>query len=844
MPTIPPSGSKVPVAFMSYAHHDDQDGRVSRFHERLERELRSQTGMDVTIFKDSDDIGLGEQWRKRLEEGLAAATFLLPIITPSFLTSPYCRGEFETFRGHEQALARDDLILPVYYIGCEDFRFSTSDETAAATARSVLERQFFDWRELRHLSPSDQRAERARTKLAERIRTAMARTSAGASGQSTDTPADGAAPRESGTLPSEGASANRSPRQAEGAAIAREALPPCCVRIDVGGTPAGSGFFAAPGIVVTCHHVLSLGSLSSEEAAANMSVVSPIGGATYEVLDRREWSPTDEDDLAILRVEPADGHAFVLLDSGLRDRDPLHTFGFPEGSPEGWASALDAEGWLMMDRWLKIAQGQVERGLSGSPVLNMRTGAVCAVLRRGVDAGHGNGASAVSVRRLLKLSPTLSSANFRHHTTHRRSWFRLLPPTEQQLLLVQRTSGPAALPGCVLVISVDQSDEQWEVSATVHRRTDDDEWGPEAPLGPIKVDLNSVRALVARVFRDWASREVATRGRVEPGEQIRLLGEILSRALLTAEIGEKFDELLTGVEHGWVEVALHFSDVEDADFKEFVQLPWEHLYLPQRSNRGDVYFAREQKVAFVRTLHPTPQTPKPSAGKLSLLVVAMKPEGPTGPDEDAGIARDVGLIVDDLIRLGDILSESLEVKVIESPGVQRLEEEVTSGGYDAVHYIGFGRFDTRGDRIALSTAAPRRVRYHNANDFADFLESRMPRLVVLQVCRGSETVPADLAAFGPSLLRKGSQAVVAHQYPVDRELTQKFNASLYTALAEGTPLEMAAQVARKKVWSSDSEGRTFLSPAVFVSHPGGLRLAPEARETGLRSRVGALSGHA
>ena len=88
---------KVPVAFMSYAHHDDGQGRLSRFRERLEGELRSQTGIDLEIFKDSEEIGLGEQWRRRLEAGLAASTFLLPIVTPSFLTSAYCREELETF---------------------------------------------------------------------------------------------------------------------------------------------------------------------------------------------------------------------------------------------------------------------------------------------------------------------------------------------------------------------------------------------------------------------------------------------------------------------------------------------------------------------------------------------------------------------------------------------------------------------------------------------------------------------------------------------------------------------------------------------------------------------------
>jgi hypothetical protein len=483
--------------------------------------------------------------------------------------------------------------------------------------------------------------------------------------------------------------------------------------------------------------------------------------------------------------------------------------------------------------------------MSGSPVLNIRTGAVCGILKRSSDTSQALGGYAVSVRRLFMLSPTLSSGNFRHHTTYRRIWFDLLPAAEQKLLLAQRTPGRASLPDCLLVISVDQNDEEWEVSATVQRRGGHgDDWKREAPLGPIKVDLNSVRALVARVFRDWASREVAVRGRVEPGEQIRLLGEILSRALLTGPIGEKFDELVARPDRGWVEVALHFADVDDPDFKEFVQLPWEHLYLPQRHSRGDVYFAREPKVAFVRTLQPDPQTPEPSAGRLSLLVVAVKPDYEDGAGEDARIESDVDLIMEDLERLGNELSESLEVKVVRSPGVPGLMEEVTSGTYDAVHYIGFGRFEAGSDRVALSITRTGRVGYLDARYFADCLEGAMPRLVVLQVCRGNETVPADLAAFGPSLLMKGSQAVVAYQYPVSRDLTRKFNTSLYTALAAGAPLEMAAQVARKKVWSSDSEGRAFLSPAVFVRHPGGLRLTSQARETGVRSRLGAMSSHA
>jgi len=628
--------------------------------------------------------------------------------------------------------------------------------------------------------------------------------------------------------------------------IPDHALPACCVRIDVGGSPAGSGFFVAPGVVVTCYHVLRLERLSSQEADPELSVVSPSRRATYVVRDWREWSPTEEDDLAILRVEPADDHPFVLLDTGLRARDELHTYGFPGDYPDGAPTSLTAEGWMggKTDRWLKLAQGQVRGGMSGSPVLNLRTGAVCGVLKRTIDSSQWIGGYAVSVRALLALSPKLGAQNLRHHMAHTDEWFRLLPADEQRLLLSQRSpETPRSIPSQIIVLTVDQSDDRWEVTATVYGR-DAERWVDYARLTSVAVDLNTVRALVARLFRDWASRESTARGRVEPGEQIRLLGEILSSALLRAELAQRFDSLVDAVEHGWLEIALHFADLEDPDFREFVELPWEHLYLPARPPRADVYFARAPRLAFVRALEATPKTSEPRAGKLSLLVVsAAPPDYPDRPDADASLAREVEDSLAGLRELALESPDSFEVAFVSSPRLDGLMQALGEGVYDIVHYVGFGRFDVPNDRLALDTRVPGSPGYVNASDFAACMEDVKPRLVVLEACRGAEPVPADLATFGPELLMRGSDAVIAYQYPVAGALTRKFNRTLYTALADGAALEMAVQTARRKVWMSESESRAFLSPALFLRNPGGFRLV-ERRERAARSRVGALSGHA
>jgi HEAT repeat protein len=182
--------------FMSYAHHDDNDGRLTRFRDRLLDELHAQTGRHIAIFKDDDDISLGERWRDRLNTGLATSTFLLPIVTPSFLTSTYCRDEVETFLAHQQELARNDLVLPIYYIDCQEFLNLETDREATATLRAVLDSQYFNWRELRLRKPSDPPVVQARSELATKIRVAMARVPASPDPPSTTPHLDPQRPKE------------------------------------------------------------------------------------------------------------------------------------------------------------------------------------------------------------------------------------------------------------------------------------------------------------------------------------------------------------------------------------------------------------------------------------------------------------------------------------------------------------------------------------------------------------------------------------------------------------------------------------------------------------------------
>jgi parallel beta-helix repeat protein len=142
--------SLVAAAFMSYVRQNDQheNRRLTEFRERLSGEVHLQTGEEFPIFQDSNDIAWGEQWRQRIEESVDAATFQIPMLTPGFFRSEYCRAELERFLEREKQLGRHDLILPVYYVDCPILS-DPAKRDADPLAKIIAARQRADWREFR-----------------------------------------------------------------------------------------------------------------------------------------------------------------------------------------------------------------------------------------------------------------------------------------------------------------------------------------------------------------------------------------------------------------------------------------------------------------------------------------------------------------------------------------------------------------------------------------------------------------------------------------------------------------------------------------------------------------------
>lgn len=168
-----------PEAFLSYTRIDDEffGGAITSLRRLLELGVQVVTGdRTFTIFQDIDAIEFGQKWQKRLDEAVSSSRFLIPVVTPLFFKSDACRDELKRFMEHEKDLARDDLILPIYFVTApvlERPELLKDD----ALASEISSRQRYDWRVQADLPLNDPQIRSAVRKLAGKIAAAIARTS-------------------------------------------------------------------------------------------------------------------------------------------------------------------------------------------------------------------------------------------------------------------------------------------------------------------------------------------------------------------------------------------------------------------------------------------------------------------------------------------------------------------------------------------------------------------------------------------------------------------------------------------------------------------------------------------
>lgn len=155
--------------FCSYRRTDDADlfsGVVRSLVRDLKTLYKADTGHQLEIFLDRDELQWGDDFESAISQAVQDAVFFMPIITANYFESDWCRREFYGFYGKAQSLGVVELVLPVLLAGSHLVSVNASDPIA----RIVATTQYLDWSNLWQQGPDSAQWRTAITGMVRRIR--------------------------------------------------------------------------------------------------------------------------------------------------------------------------------------------------------------------------------------------------------------------------------------------------------------------------------------------------------------------------------------------------------------------------------------------------------------------------------------------------------------------------------------------------------------------------------------------------------------------------------------------------------------------------------------------------
>jgi tetratricopeptide (TPR) repeat protein len=191
-----------------------------------------------------------------------------------------------------------------------------------------------------------------------------------------------------------------------------ELLKGCTVRIQTQGGH-GTGFFVAPGLILTCAHVIE----DAFKKNRGITIYCNFNQRTItlEQVGAEDVFSESYPDLALLRVDIHD-HPCVLLGTTYRAFTDFFSYGYTKDYPNGESTTVECEGTLEDGGTLiKLKDGQVKPGASGSPLLNIESGAVCGLIQITRDRSSALGGAGIPISTAFAKYEGLERQNLAFH---------------------------------------------------------------------------------------------------------------------------------------------------------------------------------------------------------------------------------------------------------------------------------------------------------------------------------------------------------------------------------------------------------------------------------------------
>jgi streptogramin lyase len=290
-------------------------------------------------------------------------------------------------------------------------------------------------------------------------------------------------------------------------------------------------------------------------------------------------------------------------------------------------------------------------------------------------------------------------------------------------------------------------------------------------------------------------------------DEVKNLGERLLRELLTGDVGDVYQGARwTANSRGrGLRLSLSLTGVP-----RLMELPWEFVY----ARPENLFLAQGLFTPLVRSLDlKTAPAPRSLELPLRILALASSPSGFKRLDVEAERAKLESALAP-LIERKTVMIDWLESATL-------AELDMRIGAPDelhVLHYIGHGAYDHDTQTGVLVLEDDRGKPDHVSGDRIAALVHNEPslRLVVLNTCEGARVSHVDpFSGVATSLLRAGLPAVIGMQMEITDEAAITFSSRLYTALAQGYPIDGALALARTAIFISDND-LEFGTPVLFL----------------------------
>lgn len=320
------------------------------------------------------------------------------------------------------------------------------------------------------------------------------------------------------------------------------------------------------------------------------------------------------------------------------------------------------------------------------------------------------------------------------------------------------------------------------------------------------------RLAISEVKKDLVPRADQLRQNKLSLKEIQDFGQRLFEALVRDQVRDMYRTL-----EGQNISRESFTLILSLQTNELQRLPWECMFDPYRKD----FLSERKNTHIIRKVETRPEgEPRETELGYTNFVIAIanpsnQPE--INPEKEREfIERAIG----ELHQSGKLNRRYIQ-------GSQTQIREALSEVPDVFHFIGHGGIlndvpglfleDSSGDSIFVTATKLENDYFKPAPGV-----NRRIRLIILSACLTSEAPKTEGYSSLAHQLALHADAVVAMQFPISLENLTKFNAALYTALAAGTRLKTAINIARRKIISDKLRGaRDWISP-VLVSQ----KLAP------------------